>query len=112
MEVQALKEELAYTKAKLSHWEQSLKQARSAWEAWKKEAEEWKARAQAADQELSAILMEKQQVRMHRVRNVPVLAAALTWLLWPYPAAGGRAAARAAKPLILSAAPPSAGRFG
>lgn len=77
MEVQALKDELAYTKAKLSTWEQSLKQARSACEAWKREAEECKARAQTAEQAHSAILAEKQQVRVHGRGNVTVLTSAL-----------------------------------
>ena len=77
MEVQALKDELAYTKAKLGQYEQSMKQARSAFEAWKKEAEECKARAQAVEQEHSAILAEKQQVRVHGGGNVTVLTAVL-----------------------------------
>lgn len=81
MEVQALKDELAYTKAKLGHCEQLLKQAQSAWEAWKKEAEECKARAQFAEQEHNAILAEKQRVRVHGGGNGTVLTDVPAWPL-------------------------------
>ena len=72
--MQALKDELAFTKAKL---EQSQRQARSVCEAWKKEAEECKARAQAAEQEHNTVLAEKQRVRVHGGGNVTALTAFL-----------------------------------
>lgn len=58
-ELQKTKEELASHRAKLVSWEEGLKQARHACEAWKREAEEHKKRAMLAE-------IEKQQIAQER----------------------------------------------
>ncbi|XP_037074054.1 RING finger protein unkempt homolog [Pollicipes pollicipes] len=50
IEVQRLREELAQNRLKLVQWEESLLQARTACEAWQREAEENKLRAKRAEQ--------------------------------------------------------------
>ncbi|XP_043233116.1 RING finger protein unkempt homolog isoform X1 [Amphibalanus amphitrite] len=50
LEVQRLREELSQNRLKLVQWEESLLQARTACEAWQREAEEFKLRAKMAEQ--------------------------------------------------------------
>ena len=48
--MQRLREELSQNRLKLVQWEESLLQARTACEAWQREAEEFKMRAKMAEQ--------------------------------------------------------------
>ena len=63
-EVQTLREELVLAKTKLSNWEQSWRQARSACEAWRKEAEDAKYHVQTVEQEKHKVIAKLQLVSL------------------------------------------------
>ncbi|XP_064634085.1 RING finger protein unkempt homolog [Lineus longissimus] len=60
-EVQRLREELSSNKAKLASWEEGIAQARSACDAWKKEAEESIRKAKAVEEEKSMIAKQRDE---------------------------------------------------
>ncbi len=70
-ELQRTKEELANHQAKLTSWEEGLKQARHACEAWKKEAEENKRQRQISEVEKMQIAQERDLVRDRYTGHIP-----------------------------------------
>ena len=67
VELQMLKEELALARSKLSNWEQAWRQARSACDAWRREAEEAKYHMQTMEQEKQNLLAKFQLVSSLRI---------------------------------------------
>lgn len=74
-----MSDELAKTKIELrSHhekvaiWEEGLKQARQACEAWKADAEHYKMKAEQAEMERNRAMFERDQVRLSQSHRVSV----------------------------------------